>query len=177
MLKVDLIIGNSLSDLLRAAILEAAGDEVKVAYENELKNHPNSLLISTPPGQLVCKRIFFVRWKPNGDEAEIRKSIADYISNVIRNAALSKFTSIAFPSIGCGLLFHDDKHVVVETMVNEIKQQLKRKKLPWTIKFIVLPADEEVFTEFCKAVWASNAGKNSFSVFHLNHSIDVMTEI
>ncbi|CAF5028989.1 unnamed protein product, partial [Rotaria sp. Silwood1] len=101
--KVDVIIGTSSSGFLRQAITEAAGNEVQKAYKKELNNHPNSTLIAVPSGALPCKQIFFVKWEPNDNEDILRQSIIDFISTVVQNMISYKFTSVAFPAIGCGL--------------------------------------------------------------------------
>ncbi|CAF1260749.1 unnamed protein product [Rotaria sordida] len=101
--KVDVIIGTSSSVFLRQAITEAAGSEVEKAYKKELKSHPNSTLIAVSSGALSCKQIFFVQWEPNDDEEILRQSIIDLISTVVQNMISHKFTSVAFPAIGCGL--------------------------------------------------------------------------
>jgi hypothetical protein len=162
---------------LKKAILNAAGAEVEDAYDIEFKNHPNSLLISIPSGQLVCKRILFIKWEPNEDETILRQTIVDFISNAIQTAIQFKFTSIAFPAIGCGL--HGCSSVlVIKTMVNEIKKQLIIRKLIWRIKFVVLPKNEEIYDEFCDEVLAENRGKTCLSClrsnFRFNHSFCTM---
>jgi hypothetical protein len=115
------------------------------------------LIISTPPGQLPCKRIFFLKWEPDVNEDVLRQSIVDFISNVIQNAKSYNFTSIAFPAIGCG------EHgcsvdIVVKTMVREITNQLTMRKLPLTVKFVVPPKQQNIYDEFCKVVLASQQG-------------------
>ncbi|CAF1477245.1 unnamed protein product, partial [Rotaria sordida] len=134
--KVDVIIGTSSSVFLRQAITEAAGSEVEKAYKKELKSHPNSTLIAVSSGALSCKQIFFVQWEPNDDEEILRQSIIDLISTVVQNMISHKFTSVAFPAIGCGL--HG-----CSTQIRD---------LPWKIKFVVQPDQENIYDEFCKVL-------------------------
>jgi hypothetical protein len=146
---VDVIIGSSSSENLRQVLLKAGGDQVQSTYAKEHENNPNSLIISIPPGHLNCKRIFFLKWDPDDDQDILRQSIIDLIGNVIQNALLHKFISIAFPAIGCG--GHGcSVDIVVKTMVREMKQQIQKRKLPWTVKFIIHPNQQNVYDEFCK---------------------------
>ncbi|CAF3470720.1 unnamed protein product [Rotaria sp. Silwood2] len=159
--KVDVIIGSSSSQILKDTIIRTAGEEVKTAYDNEYKSNPKSTLISTLPGRLACKRIFFLQWKPDKDEAVLRQSIIDFVWTVIQNVISHNYTSIAFPAIGCG------KHgcsvdIVVKTMAKEIKNQLSMRNLPLKVKFVVQLEQQNVYDEFCKQVLITPAGKATF---------------
>lgn len=60
-----------------------------------------------------------------------------------------KFTSLAFPALGCG------KHgcsvdIVVKTLVKEMKNQLTMRNLPLTVKFVIQPDQQNIYDEFCK---------------------------
>jgi hypothetical protein len=59
--KVDVIIGSSSSRILKRAIMNAAGPDVRTAYTEQCEKDPNSLIVSLPSGQLPCKQIFFVK--------------------------------------------------------------------------------------------------------------------
>ncbi|CAF1077188.1 unnamed protein product [Rotaria sordida] len=152
--KVDVIVGSSSSHILKRAIMNAAGSDVQMAYAKEYKSNPDSLTLSISSGQLPCKRIFFVKWEPNTDKEVLQQSIVDLIWNVIQNIILYKFTSVAFPAIGCGK--HGcSKEILVKTMVREIKNQLKMRNLPLTVKFVIEPGQPEIYDEFCKQVLSS----------------------
>ncbi|CAF1095502.1 unnamed protein product [Rotaria sordida] len=152
--KVDVIVGSSSSHILKRAIMNAAGSDVQMAYAKEYKSNPDSLTLSISSGQLPCKRIFFVKWEPNTDKEVLQQSIVDLIWNVIQNIILYKFTSVAFPAIGCGK--HGfSKEILVKTMVREIKNQLKMRNLPLTVKFVIEPEQPEIYDEFCKQVLSS----------------------
>ncbi len=156
--QVDVIIASSSSGILLQKILTAAGKRVETAYDAELQNHPNSILVTTPGGSLFCKRIFFVPWEPDIDKNILQQSLIDLISTVVQNAKSHNFTSIAFPAIGCGQ--HGcSVDVVVETMVLEMKKHLIKRNLPWTVKFIVQPDQENVYDEFCTQVLNTQDGK------------------
>ncbi|CAF4004110.1 unnamed protein product, partial [Rotaria sordida] len=98
--RVDVIIGSSSSKILKKAIIKVAGDDVQTSYNIEHKNNPNAILISTPPGALPCKRIFFVKWQPDKNETILRQSLVDLIWTVIQNVISYNFTSFAFPALG-----------------------------------------------------------------------------
>ncbi|UJR24224.1 hypothetical protein I4U23_027191 [Adineta vaga] len=145
--KVDVIIGSSSSGILIQSILKAAGLSVERVYNTELQNHPNAILIETPGGFLHCKRIFMVKWEPNSNTEILQYSLMDLISTVIQATNSHKFTSIAFPAIGCGNLACS-VDLVVETMVYEMKKCLIQRKLSWTVKFIVEPNQQNIYDEF-----------------------------
>nr|ACD54744.1 macro BAL-like protein [Adineta vaga] len=170
--RVDVIIGSSSSDILKKAIIKAAGDEVQTSYKNEYRNNPNSILISTPPGALPCKRIFFVKWKPDNDQTVLRQSLVDLVWTVIQNVISYNFTSFAFPALGCG------QHgcsidIVVETMVNETKNQLTRRNIPLTARFVIEPKQQNVYDEFIKRITETQNGIVNFflSLLILNTTV------
>lgn len=151
--------------------MDAAGQEVKTAYSTECENNPNVILISTPSGQLPSKRIFFVKWEPDKDDNRLRQSLIDLIWNVIQNIMVYKFTSIAFPAIGCG------KHAcsvdtVVETLVNEMKKQIKTRDLPLMVKFVIQNDQQDIYDKFCKQILATEEGNRMlfFRMFLLHYS-------
>jgi hypothetical protein len=149
----------------------AAGNDVQTAYNVECKNNPHSILISTLPGCLPCKRIFFLKWQPTDNEATVRQSLVDLISIVIQHLIPYNFTSIAFPAIGCG------KHgcsvdLVVKTMVIEMKNQLIMRNLPLTVKFIVRPDQQNVYDEFCKQVLTTQNDRGIIFLLSIQLSVD-----
>ncbi|CAF4973986.1 unnamed protein product, partial [Rotaria sp. Silwood1] len=163
---VDVIIVSSSSRILRTAIIKAAGNETQAAYDLESKNHPNFVLIATPSGALPCKQIFFVKWKPDDNEEILQQSLVDLIHIVVQNVKSYQFTSIAFPAIGCG------KHecsidIVVKTMVLEIKKNLIKRNLPWTVKFVVEPDKENIYNEFCKQILTTQDGLHEPKIYQL----------
>ncbi|CAF1608245.1 unnamed protein product, partial [Didymodactylos carnosus] len=153
---VDAIVGCSSSALLLRYIIKVAGDTVNQAYTQEIKNYPNSILISTPAGHLPCKRVFFLKWSPDKDDNILRQSVIDFVSNSVQNALAHNFTSIAFPAIGCG------QHgcsigIVVKTLVREAKNQLTIRNIPLKILFIIEEDKQNIYDEFCKQVVALQA--------------------
>ncbi len=152
-----MIIGNSSSDIIRQSILEVAGCEIQTSYIIELQNNPNSPVITTPPGDLLCKAIFFLQWQPTDDEVTLRQSIVDLIWTVFQNAIPYNFTSIAFPTIryenfGCNI---DN---IIRIMVKEMKNQLIKTDLPMTVKFVTHPDQDTIYNEFCKQVLTTQEG-------------------
>ena len=160
---MDAIIVSSSSEKLKQTIIQAAGTEVESAYEAEHQRNPKSILISTSPGQLPCKRIYFLKWIPDLDEAVLRQSIYDFISTVIQNIIASHYQSIAFPAIGFGE-YHCSSDVVVDTMVSEIKKELRKRALSLTVKFVIQPGKPDVYDLFCKQVLASDKGTVLLSI-------------
>jgi O-acetyl-ADP-ribose deacetylase (regulator of RNase III) len=158
---VDVIIGSSSSANLMRAIFEAAGDDVQQAYNLECQNNSHAILISTVPGDLPCKRIFFLEWKPDRNEEKLRQSLVDRIWMAMQHLIQYNFTSIAFPAIGCG------EHgcsidLIVKTLVKELKHQLIIRNLPLTVKFIIQSNQQNIYDEFCKQVLTTQNGMFSF---------------
>jgi hypothetical protein len=155
------IVGSSSSRILKRAIMNAAGGDVQMRYEEEHEKNPNSLITSIPFGHQRCKRIFFIKWQPDENEKALRQSITDFIWTAIQNAISYKFSSIAFPAIGCG------KHecsvgIVVKTMVQEIKKQLTMRNIPLTVKFVIEPEKQNIYDEFCKQILSLQEGMARF---------------
>jgi hypothetical protein len=148
------IVVSTASDYLRQIIIIEGGEEVYQFYEKETNSNPNSLLISSPPGKLLCKRIFFVKWKPVEDENILRQSLIDLIWNVIQNVLSYKFDSIAFPSIGCG---HSNisQNIIIQTLIYELINQIKNRNLSLIIKFIILPDEHQIYQQFCEQLLQS----------------------
>ncbi|CAF3698920.1 unnamed protein product [Rotaria sp. Silwood1] len=152
---VDVIIGSSSSENLRQVLIKAGGDEVETTYYQTYLDNPNSLIISTPPGQLPCKRIFFIKWEPNKDPELLRQSVIDLIWNVIQNVISYNYVSVAFPALGCGE-HACSINVVVETMIREIRKEIQNRKLSLLVKFIIQPNQQNVYDEFCKQLLSSD---------------------
>ncbi|CAF1643231.1 unnamed protein product, partial [Didymodactylos carnosus] len=148
---VDVVVGCSSSEMLLQYIMIEAGQSVKEAYYTEIRNYPNAVVISTAPGNLPCKKIFFISWMPDNDKNTLRQSVIDLVSNAIQNALAHNFTSIAFPAIGCGE-YGCSVDVVVKTLVREAKNQLTIRNVPLTISFIIQEDKQNIYDEFCKQV-------------------------
>lgn len=48
--------------------------------------------------------------------------------------------------------------ILIRTMVKEMKNQLIKTNLPWTIKFAVEPNQNTIYDEFCKQVLTIHEG-------------------
>ncbi len=147
MQKVDVIISDSSSEMLKKAILKAAGNEIQIAYNDEYRKNPNALLITTSSGALYCKRIFFLKWESTADEKTLQQSLTDLMSIVIQNMASCNFTSIAFPAIGCGR-HCGSLDITVKTVIREMKSQLIKRDLPLMVKFVIQSDQIDVYNEF-----------------------------
>lgn len=130
---------------------------MKTAYYTEFKSNPNAIVISTASGLLPSKQIFFVKWQPDNDEDKLRQSLVDLVWTVIQNVMAHKFTSLAFPAIGCGK-YACSVDIVVKTLVKEIKNQINTRDLPLTVKFVIQSAQQNIYDEFCKQVLATQEG-------------------
>jgi hypothetical protein len=111
----------------------------------------------TPPGDLLCKAIFFLKWQPTDDQITLRQSIVDLIWTIFQNSIPYNFTSIAFTTIGyenlgCNI------DILIRTMTKEMKNQLIKTELPLTIKFVSQPNQDTIYNEFCKQVLTIQEG-------------------
>lgn len=138
---------SSSSDYLRQIVLIEAGEEIYHIYEKERNSNPNSLLISTPGGNLLCKRIFFLKWNPDENISILRQSISDFVLNVIQNVQSYQYNSIAFPPIGCG---HSNisTDIIIQTFIQQLIFQIKTRNLSLIIKFVILPDDKQLYQLF-----------------------------
>jgi O-acetyl-ADP-ribose deacetylase (regulator of RNase III) len=64
---------------------------------------------------------------------------------------------VALPAIGCG------KHrcpvdLIVKTMMKEIKNQLKMRNIPLTVRFVIQPEQRNLYEEFSKQVLSIQEG-------------------
>ncbi|CAM2721829.1 unnamed protein product [Rotaria socialis] len=145
--KVDAIVVSSSSDILKQLIIIEGGEQVYESYEKENKLNPNSLLISCPSGNLLCKRIFFVKWNPNENEFILQQSINDFINILIQNLLSYNYKSIALPLIGSN---HKNisTPIVIKTIINQFIYQIKSRNLSINIKFIILPDQDQIYQEF-----------------------------
>jgi hypothetical protein len=96
---VDAIVVCSSSDVLRKAVLKAAGTTVETEYANGQTEDPSGAIIVTSPGQLLCQKIFFLPWKPNTDVCILKQSLQNFVFNAIQYAINYHFRSIAFPAV------------------------------------------------------------------------------
>lgn len=121
-------------------------------------------MISIPSGGLPCKKIFLIKWKPEHDEAKLRKSIADFMSNAIKYVIAHDFTSVAFPAIGCG--DHQcSTDLVIKTMAKEMIYQIQSQKESLLIKIIVQAERQDIYEAFCKEIPAVKPGKVNILLF------------
>ena len=49
-------------------------------------------------------------------------------------------------------------------MVREMKQQIRKRKLPWTVKFIIQSNQQNVYDEFCKRLLSSHNASIHYEV-------------
>ena len=138
-------------------ILKAAGNQTEMAYNTEQKSNPNAKLISTSAGALPSKRIFFVKWQPDKDDAKLTQSLIDLILTVIHSAMAYKLTSLAFPAIGCGK-YGCPVDTIVKTLVKGMEHQLSSKDLHLTVKFVIHSDQQGIYDAFCKQVLKKQEG-------------------
>ncbi|CAF1221457.1 unnamed protein product [Didymodactylos carnosus] len=96
---MDLIVVCSSSDKLKDTVLQAGGSTVLTEYQQKIKSNSGSP-ISVAAGQLSCKKILFVHWKPNNNDAALhRQSIHEFVSTGIQYAINENFITVAFPAM------------------------------------------------------------------------------
>lgn len=152
-----MIAASSSSENLTQILLHAAGKDAADSFNQQQKANPNSLIIVTPPGDLRCKQLFFLKWEPNNnnDDELLKQSIDDLIHNLVQNLLSYNFTSIAFPAIGCGE-YGFNLNVLIKALVRSFRYQLIKRRLSWTIHFVIEPQHQQIFDEFSRQILASN---------------------
>ena len=102
----------------------------------------------THAGQLPCRRILFLQWQINQSSNEkFYSSIRNFVGKAVQHAIKAHYTSIAFPSIGCGQL-NIDKNIVANEMLAEAQTQLLSANVLLQINFVILPEQADVFQTF-----------------------------
>ncbi|CAF0989356.1 unnamed protein product [Adineta ricciae] len=143
----DIIVVCSSSKYLCDAITAKAGFEVQATYRE--KSAQDELNFETRGGHLPCKRIVFRSWKPSANDPHIlQQSIEQFITSAVTYASRNNFTTIAFPSIGCGQLGYNPK-LIAEHMIGEAYKSLKvltQSRL--SISFVLLPEASTVYDAF-----------------------------
>ncbi|CAF0841059.1 unnamed protein product [Didymodactylos carnosus] len=152
--KDDVIVVNLTSEVLKNAVLKAAGQQVSDELVNFVNNYQTTNLIETSPGLLACKKIIFLQWSPQAKDVNLfqsnKQSISDFVSEAITYAFKNKYKSIAFPAIGCGK-FGIKPDIIGEAMISEAERQLiKYPKDNFSVSFVLLPQQQSVYDEFCK---------------------------
>jgi hypothetical protein len=136
--------------MLRESIISAAGDAVKTQYQTKLSRTDQwPTFISTKGGQLPCNAIYFVKWKPDTDEAILKKSIIDFIHISIENLASYGHISVAFPVVGCGQ-YSCPIDLVISSMLEALHNELTARPVALEVKIVVLPHRQNIYNDFCK---------------------------
>lgn len=159
--QVDVIVAGSASRRLLQTIFRAAGDEVTQTYRQVLSENPEAPLLLVPAGKLPSNIIFIHKWKPNEDEDLLQDSIINLIGFVIQHVIAYDYKSVAIPAIGCGNLAYA-LDVIVKTMIEETKIQLRRRKSSLKVKFIVEPRRKDLYDAFCAYLHTSDECKKFF---------------
>ena len=153
-----MIIGSLSRDDIDRKILDAAGRDIESFFKSEYDKYPKSIFISTPPGQLFCQRIFFVKWDLSGDAIALQQAVADFIWNVIQHMIAHSFNSVAIPVDGSDDCM-DTTQIVIQTMLKAIRKHLMIRQLSILVKFIVEPRQPFVFNIFREQILTSMIGK------------------
>jgi O-acetyl-ADP-ribose deacetylase (regulator of RNase III) len=132
---------------LRESILEKAGPAVIQEYIEAAKLSPLKPF-ETNSGQLQCRKLLFLPWEINQTSKEaFYRSIRDFVLKAVQHAITAHYTSIAFPSIGCGQL-QVDKNIVANEMLIEAQKQLLTANVLLQIIFVILPEQIDVYEAF-----------------------------
>ncbi|XP_055874107.1 protein mono-ADP-ribosyltransferase PARP14-like [Biomphalaria glabrata] len=127
-------------------ILKEAGDEI----QDELKQNYNDGLkanqfAKTSGGNLPCQHIFFACLSRYRQDSE--SYLEKLVGKMLQEADNLKAKSISIPALGTGKLGYP-ADVVANVMKEAISKFSKRKTSVQSIKFVVYPADRDVFQSF-----------------------------
>lgn len=133
--------------VLRYDILKKAGQLVEQEYK-ECEKLITTEAFEIDSGQLQCRKILFVRWHIDETNKEVfYQSIRNFVSEAVQYAIKGHYTSIAFPSIGCGLL-NFDKNIIANEMLVEAQKQLLAANVLLQIIFVILSDQNDVYQTF-----------------------------
>ena len=135
-----------------------AGDQTLQAYKSFVSDNPDSPLILVDAGKLPSRIILIPKWKPNNDDDSLQDSIVNFIGFIIHNVIFHEYKSVAIPSIGCGN-HRCSIDVVARTMIEETKHQLRRRRSPLQVKFVIERDRNEIYNAFCNHLQTTDACK------------------
>jgi hypothetical protein len=144
-------VGNLSIEAVRLSLIELAGCEIQTVYNIESHTNPMSTVLITPPGDLRSQLIIFVKWIPTNDVIAFEQSTVDFLWAVFQSLIPYNFTSIVFPTLGFEH-FSCPMELLIPTLVREMKTQLKKIDVPWTVKFLVQPNQSDIYQQICKEV-------------------------
>ncbi|CAF4572585.1 unnamed protein product, partial [Rotaria sp. Silwood1] len=163
---VDVIVVCSTSEVLLKNILEQAGLVVTEEY-NRLSisvNLQNSL-IETGPGNLNCKAILFVPWvtQTMSDSKILSNSIFEFVSKSLHHILYHPkvYRTVAFPAIGCGLI-QCPVNIVAHAMIDATIAKLKETMLYFTVSFVILPNQFNVYQGFANKLASIKQSSETF---------------
>ncbi len=144
--KVDLVVVCSTSASLLESILKEAGDDIKREYY-KAKQSSKTIPIRTKAGNLPSRHILFLPCDEltQSDELKLCRSIRTFVATAIEHALANRFTSLAFPAIGCGKLGISPELVANEMLI-EAQEQLSTANNILRIDFVLLP-DQDIVQE------------------------------
>jgi hypothetical protein len=99
-IQVDAIVVCSTSDRLVEAVLNAAGSNVKKAFQTaKHDNQDQNTVLSA--GKLLCKRIICIPWKPKKlPGLSLENSVRNFVITAMDLASRERCTTLAFPALG-----------------------------------------------------------------------------
>lgn len=126
---------------------------MQVRFDEESKKTPKASVIALESsGQVVAKKVYFLEWKTNNDQAVLKKSIEKFVSDAIDHAIKENYQTITFPAIGCGK-FGCSIDVVAQAMVEEAHRKSSSNSI--SVLFVIQPERKDVYNEFQKHVNSS----------------------
>ncbi|CAF1056140.1 unnamed protein product [Rotaria sp. Silwood1] len=163
---VDVIVVCSTSEVLLKKILEQAGLVVTEEYY-QLSNSVDlqNSLIETGPGNLNCKAILFVPWVTQtiSDSKILSNSIFEFVSKSLHHILYHPkvYRTVAFPAIGCGLI-QCPVNIVAHAMIDATITKLKETMLYFTVSFVILPNQFNVYQGFANKLASIKQSSETF---------------
>ncbi|CAF3427844.1 unnamed protein product [Rotaria sp. Silwood1] len=146
----DVVVISTSSKSLLESIWQAGGKPLQKSFVAKSKANPKDIVISvTTNGQLPAKAVYFVLWEPNSDSTILSESLEKIVSTVMEKAASENYTSIAFPSIGCGR-FGCSINLVAQILIGQFQQQLA--KYPIKVSIVIHPDRTDIYNEFQRQI-------------------------
>ncbi|XP_040858593.1 protein mono-ADP-ribosyltransferase PARP9 isoform X2 [Ochotona curzoniae] len=146
----DIIVNSvSLSNLtcgtVSKAILQKAGDEMQLEFNEEIKWRKKSQAVVVTKGfKLFCQYVFHVLWNQNKFGDQVKQAMKTCLEKCLELSV----TSISFPVLE-NRKFSMDKAAVAKIMFDEVVKFAKDKlKRQLTVKFVIFPGELDTYKAF-----------------------------
>lgn len=139
--------------------MKACGNSFRKSYDTKVKeNISDNVHGVKTENKIPSKEVYFVPWQPNPDQNKLCESLKQLVFETIEKAASQKYTSIAFPAIGCGE-YGCSISLIAETLIDVAQEQLNKYRMK--ILFVIQADKTDAFEEFQHQIGLSDSAEQS----------------